>query len=102
MQLLGILGRMNKYDLTVLIKSDVKDEAKEEFVKKVEKLTKILGGTLGKMTEMGRKQLAYPIQKLTEAQYLVWVLELPGAGVVELEKKLHNDKEVLRHLLVRI
>lgn len=96
-----ILGRMQKYDLTVLVRSDVKDEEKEKFVGKIEKLVKILGGTVGKLTEMGRKQLAYPIQKLSEAQYMYWKLELPGPAVVELEKKLNNDKEVLRHLLVK-
>lgn len=93
---------MNKYDLTVLIKSDVKDEQKDEFVSKIEKLVKIFAGKTGKMTEMGRKQLAYPIQKQTQAQYLSWVLELPAASIVELGKKLHNDREILRHLLVRV
>jgi ribosomal protein S6 len=44
--------------------------------------------------------LAYPIAKQTEAQFISWVLELPATAVVQLEKKLVNDKEVLRHLLV--
>lgn len=92
---------MQKYDLTVLVRSDVKDETKEKFVEKIEKQVKILGGAAGKLTEMGRKQLAYPIVKQTEAQYMYWSLELPSPAVVELEKKLNNDKEVLRHLLVK-
>ena len=86
---------MNKYDLTVLVK---KSEGMEE---KMEKLVKAMGGTLGRMIEMGRKQLAYPIKKASEAEFLNWSLELPSQGVVQLGKKLTVDREVIRHLLVK-
>lgn len=86
---------MNKYDLTVLVK---KTDGVEE---KIEKLVKALQGKAGRMVEMGKKQLAYDIQKNSEAFYLSWSLELPGEVVVELEKKLTNDHDILRHLLVK-
>lgn len=91
---------MKKYDLTVLIKTDLKDSAREKFIDKIETLVKALGGKAGKLTEMGKKQLAYAIKKNSEAQFLSWALELTSQSVVELEKKLVNDKEILRHLLV--
>lgn len=93
---------MNKYDLTVLVKSDLKEKAFDKFSEKIEALVKVLDGKIGKITEMGKKQLAYAIKKEREAQFLSWVLELPAKSVVQLEKKLVNDKEVLRHLLIRI
>lgn len=95
-----ILAFMNKYDLTVLIKSDLKETAREKFVEKMEALVLALDGKIGKITEMGKKQLAYTIKKQREAQFLSWVLELPSKSVVQLEKKLINDKEVLRHLVI--
>lgn len=87
---------MQKYDLTVLVK---KTDGLEE---KIETLVKVLGGKAGRMVEMGRKQLAYVINKASEADYLSWGLELPSEAVVQLEKKLTNDKEILRHLLVKM
>lgn len=87
---------MHKYDLTILVKETMGIEAK------IEKLIKTFEGKLGKLTEMGKKQLAYPIKKLSSAHFLSWVLELPPKSVIELDKKLTNDKEVLRHLLIRI
>jgi small subunit ribosomal protein S6 len=90
---------MKKYDLTLLVRASLKEDGLDGFVEKIEKLVKILGGKMGKFTEMGKKQLAYQIEKVSEAVYLNWVLELPGGNVVELEKKLNNDKDVLRHLL---
>lgn len=86
---------MNKYDLTVLTK---KTDGVEE---KMDKLVKALAGKTGRMVEMGKKQLAYPIQKTNEAHYLSWTLELAGDAVVQLEKKLTNDHDILRHLLVK-
>ena len=91
---------MKKYDLTVFVKGDLKETAKDKFVEKIEALVKVLDGKIGKITEMGKKQLAYVIKKQREAQFLTWVLELPAKSVVQLEKKLVNDKEVIRHLIV--
>lgn len=85
---------MQKYELTILVKSVTGVE------EKMEKMIKALGGKLGKFTEMGKKQLAYPIDKMHEAHFLNWIIELPGEAVVQLEKKLAIDREVIRHLLV--
>ncbi len=86
---------MQKYDLTVLVK-DISG-----WEEKIEKLVKVLGGKVGRMTEMGKKQLAYPIAKQTESHFLSWTVELGGDAVVQLGKKLSVDREVLRHLLVK-
>jgi len=92
---------MQKYELTVLIKSGQISEAKDKFVARMEKVIKAVGGSVGKMTEMGNKQLAYKIQNQIEADFANWALELPSSGVVELRKKLAVDREILRYLLVR-
>ncbi len=97
----GIIATMRKYDLTVLLKADVKNEAKDKFVDRIDKTVKAVGGVLVKTTEMGVKQLAYRIGGAAEAQYMGWVLELPGEGVVQLGHKLTIDKEILRHMLVK-
>jgi small subunit ribosomal protein S6 len=91
---------MRKYDLTVLVRGDMDQKEKDAFIAVVEKIVKALEGKMGKMTEMGKKQLAYKIRKMSEAIFLNWSLELPGAGVVQLDRKLTIDKDVLRHLLV--
>ncbi len=86
---------MSKYDLTVLVKSA------EGAVEKIEKTVKALSGKVIKTAEMGKKPLAYQIKKAGEAHYLSMVLELPSEAVVQLQKKLAVDKELLRHLLLK-
>ncbi len=83
-----------------MVKSDVKDEVRDKLTDKFEKTVKALGGVVTKTMEMGRKQLAYKISGQSEAVYINFVLELPPSEVVQLEKKLAVDKEILRHLLV--
>jgi small subunit ribosomal protein S6 len=89
-----------KYELTIMVRAEVKDEARDKLVDKLEKTAKAIGGNVVKTMEMGRKQLAYKISGQTEAVFLNLVLELPPAEVIQLEKKLTVDKEILRHLLV--
>ena len=85
---------MQKYDLTVLVQ-------KADVGEKIEKVIKAVGGKAGRMIEMGKKQLAYPIKKLSEAQFLSWTVELDSPSVIQLDRKLTVDKEVVRHLLVK-
>lgn len=87
---------MNKYDLTVLVKEIAGVE------EKLEKMVKVIGGKAGRMVEMGKKQLAYEIDKNNSANFLTWVLELPAKSVVELDRKLTLDKDIIRHLLIRV
>ncbi len=87
---------MNKYELTVIVKSAA------GVVEKIEKLVKALEGKTLNDVAMGKKQLAYRINKLSEAEYLNFTIELPAPAVVQLEKKLVVDKDVIRHLLVKV
>ncbi len=92
---------MGKYNLTLVLRPEVKDEARDKFVTKIEKTLKGLDGSVTKTVDMGRKQLAYKIQNLTEGIYVNMNLEAPKSAVVELAKKLAVDKDILRHLLVK-
>ncbi|OGD09675.1 30S ribosomal protein S6 [Candidatus Amesbacteria bacterium RIFOXYB1_FULL_44_23] len=92
----------NKYDLTLVLNAEVKDEVKDKFVDKTEKVLKALDGSVVRTQDMGRKQLAYKIKNQSEGIYLNMQLEMPAASVIQLDKKLSVDKEVLRYLLVKV
>jgi len=95
------IAAMNMYDVTILLKPTLSEEGRIGWTEKLEKTVKALEGKTGKVTEMGKKQMAYKIQNFSEADYLNLSLELGTAQVLQLERKLAVDKEVLRHLIVK-
>lgn len=56
----------------------------------------------GKITSediWGRRELAYPVNKETEGFYVVLRFDFEPAGLIELERNLGLNKDILRHLV---
>jgi len=58
------------------------------------------GGTVHRVEDWGRRQLAYMIQKLAKAHYLCLNIECSSATLAELETGFRFNDAVLRHLTV--
>lgn len=85
------------YEMMVLARADAKesDSKREEIIKK------LLGdsGTVKKVFSLGKKQLAYPIKKQTEAVYLLVNVEAEALVLNEINKRAKLNEEILRFLL---
>ena len=60
------------------------------------------GGAIHRLEDWGRRQLAYPIQKIHKAHYVLMNIECDGATLAELEGIFRFNDAVLRHLTVRM
>ena len=82
----------------VVVKPDagVNDEKKAREV-----IENLMGdrATITSVTFLGKKQLAYPIQKLHEGTYILAKIEGVKMNVHEIEKKAQMGDSVLRFLL---
>ncbi len=58
-------------------------------------------GTIHRVEDWGRRQLAFPIAKLHKAHYILMNIECDGDTVTELESIFRFNDAVLRHLTVR-
>jgi small subunit ribosomal protein S6 len=58
-------------------------------------------GTIHRVEDWGRRQLAFPVAKLHKAHYILMNIECDGATVAELEAIFRFNDAVLRHLTVR-
>ena len=94
----GILPIM-KYTLTVVLPA--KGESVDKYTERLEKTVKVLKGKVNKSESLGKKQLAYQIQKQSEGVFGELELEMDGAGMIELQKKLAVDKGLLRYLCLQ-
>jgi small subunit ribosomal protein S6 len=59
-------------------------------------------GKIHRIEDWGRLQLAYPIQKIAKAHYVLMNVEADQATLTELENAFRFNDAVLRHLVVRM
>jgi small subunit ribosomal protein S6 len=58
------------------------------------------GGRVHRLEDWGRRQLAYPIQKMHKAHYVLMNIEIDQETLNELEHAFKFNDAVLRHLIV--
>lgn len=96
--MLGLFEFMRTYELVVVLRPTLKDADKKKLVDTVKGWFGPLKIT--KEDDWGQKPLSYPIKKEVAGVYLDYHLE--GENVpADLEKKIINNDNVLRHLLIR-
>ena len=92
---------MRDYELTIVVRPDVEDTGLASLLEKIKGLITTAGGQGIQVEPWGRRHLAYPIKKITEAQYFLIRAQLPAQALRELERNLRLTEEILRFLLVR-
>lgn len=93
---------MNKYELAVIIKLNIGDEAVKEQLEKIQELVTRFDGTIDKIDEWGKRRLAYEIQKLNEGFYCFITFLADANAPKEIESRLRINENVLRYLIIRV
>lgn len=74
----------------------------EGLLSRVEKTLKDANATEVKIEKLGKKILAYPIKKQTEADYIMLNFEAEGKAIAEISDMLRLEQEaLLRHILLK-
>ena len=60
------------------------------------------GGVIHRLEDWGRRQLAYPIQKLHKAHYVLMNIECATETLAEIEHAFKFNDAVLRHLTIKM
>ena len=92
---------MNNYELTIIVNHDLEsrfDIFKESFDKSLSEM----GFDIAFTEIIGKRFLAYPIQKNTKGLYIIYQLTGSPAAVSDLENKLKYDNSLLRYFLQRV
>ena len=92
---------MNKYELAVVLGANLEDDERSAAMEKITGYITRFGGTVVKVDEAGKKQLAYEIQKMTEAYYYFITFEAPVTAPAEIEANVRIMEQVLRFLIVK-
>jgi small subunit ribosomal protein S6 len=91
---------MRHYEIVFMVHPD----QSEQVPGMIERYTGIIkndGGTIHRLEDWGRRQLAYPIEKLHKAHYVLINAEASSAAIEELETAFRFNDIVLRNLVMR-
>ncbi len=90
---------MRLYDLVIVTRPSLSDAQKKKLLDSVKDFLK--GVKVAKEEDWGQKPLAYKIKRELAGVYHLFKLETDASVPQGLEKRLVNDENILRHLLIR-
>jgi small subunit ribosomal protein S6 len=90
---------MRHYEIVLLIHPDQSEQV-PAMLERYKALVAAGGGTMHRIEDWGRRQLAYMIQKLAKAHYLCMNIECSQETLTEIETGFRFNDAVLRHLTV--
>ena len=92
---------MRHYEIVFIVHPDQSEQV-PAMVDRYKGVIAQRSGVVHRLEDWGRRQLAYPIQKLHKAHYVLMNIECDGETLGELEHSFKFSDAVLRHLIVRM
>ena len=91
---------MRHYEICFLVHPDQSEQV-PAMLERYRSMIEEKGGSIHRLEDWGRRQLAYPIAKLHKAHYVLMNVECDGETLSELEGVFRFNDAVLRHLTIR-
>jgi small subunit ribosomal protein S6 len=92
---------MRHYEIVFIVHPDQSEQV-PAMIERYKTLVTGGGGAIHRLEDWGRRQMAYPIQKVHKAHYVLMNIEADGATLAELENAFKFNDAVLRHLTVKM
>ncbi|GAB1393139.1 30S ribosomal protein S6 [Rhodocyclaceae bacterium] len=92
---------MRHYEIVFIVHPDQSDQV-PAMIERYKALVTAKTGAIHRLEDWGRRQLAYPIQKVHKAHYVLMNIECDGETLAELENAFKFNDAVLRHLTIKM
>lgn len=94
---------MNRvYEVMFIVRPDQQDEDVDKLVAGFESTVQGSGGKVQKVDRLGKRRLAYMVQRFLDGNYVLLTVEGSGEMVHELERRLRVSEPVMKFITVRI
>jgi small subunit ribosomal protein S6 len=91
---------MRHYEVVFIVHPDQSEQV-PAMIERYKTLVTSRNGAIHRLEDWGRRQMAYPIQKVHKAHYVLMNIECDGETLEELEHAFKFNDAVLRHLTVK-
>ena len=88
---------MRHYEVVFIVHPDQSEQV-PAMIERYRTQIAASGGTMHRLEDWGRRQLAYPIQKIHKAHYVLMNIECSLEALEELEHGFKFNDAVIRHL----
>ena len=92
---------MRHYEICFIVHPDQSEQV-PAMIERYKAAVESHGGKIHRLEDWGRRQLAYPIEKLVKAHYVLMNNECGPEVLEELENNFRYNDAVLRHLTVKM
>jgi small subunit ribosomal protein S6 len=92
---------MRHYEIVFIVHPDQSEQV-PAMIERYKSIIAAQGGQIHRLEDWGRRQLAYPIQKLHKAHYVLMNIECNGEVLAGLEHGFKFNDAVLRHLIIKM
>lgn len=90
---------MRHYEVVFMVHPDQSEQV-PTMIQRYETLIKNSGGMIHRIEDWGRRQLAYPIEKIHKAHYVLMNVECVHNTIQELTNNFRFNDAVIRHIVV--
>ena len=91
---------MRHYEIVFLVHPDQSEQV-PAMIERYKSAVEAGNGVVHRLEDWGRRQLAYPIQNLVKAHYVLFNVEASQAVLDELVETFRFNDAILRHLVIR-
>ena len=90
---------MRHYEIVFMVHPDQSDQV-PAMIERYRGLIEGNGGAIHRLEDWGRRQLAYPINKLIKAHYVLMNVECEPSDIEELESMFRFNDAVIRNMVL--
>ena len=91
---------MRHYEIVFLVHPDQSEQV-PAMIERYTSMVETGNGKIHRLEDWGRRQLAYPINNLVKAHYVMFNIEADQAVLNELVETFRFNDAILRHLVIR-
>lgn len=92
---------LRPYELMYLVQPGVDEERLSAIGERIQQAIASAGGKVEKFNVIGRRRLAYKIDRHRDGTYTVVDFQLDPAQAREIDRTIKLQEDILRHLIVR-
>ena len=92
---------MRHYEIMFIVNPNAAEEEIEKINTQVDGIVTSGGGTVDKIEKMGKRRLAYEVDRHREGYYVLFVITANGDIIKECERRLRVMDAVIKYITVR-